>query len=192
MTIPVPSVPRIVEAVARHQPSTTRLSVSWRAATALVLHEGAAGPEILFIERATRPGDRWSGHMALPGGRQHDEDRDLAATAIRETAEEVGVELGMPVGRLDDVTGRVAANAVSTFVFEVPTRPELTPDPREVAGTVWAPVHALLSPDAAIHYRYKGVGAFPAVTYDGHVIWGLTYRILQGFAEVIGRRLPAS
>ena len=50
-------------------------------------------PEILFIKRAGRAGDRWSGHTALPGGKRDTEDADDLAAAIRETKEEVGLDL---------------------------------------------------------------------------------------------------
>ena len=50
-------------------------------------------PEILFIKRAGRAGDRWSGHVALPGGRRDPPDLDDRAAAIRETREEVGLDL---------------------------------------------------------------------------------------------------
>ena len=50
-------------------------------------------PEVLFIKRAGRKGDRWSGHLAFPGGGRDAEDGDDRATAIRETREEIGLEL---------------------------------------------------------------------------------------------------
>lgn len=50
-------------------------------------------PEALFIKRANRKGDRWTGHVALPGGRRDPEDENDCATAIRETWEEVGIDL---------------------------------------------------------------------------------------------------
>lgn len=53
-------------------------------------------PEILFIKRAGRVGDRWSGHVALPGGRRDPPDVDDRAAAIRETKEEVGLDLTRP------------------------------------------------------------------------------------------------
>src|SRR5439155_1604605 len=63
------------------------------AAVALVLIEGREGLEALFIHRAERAGDPWSGQVALPGGRHEPSDPDLLATAIRETLEETGVDL---------------------------------------------------------------------------------------------------
>jgi 8-oxo-dGTP pyrophosphatase MutT (NUDIX family) len=50
-------------------------------------------PEVLFIKRAGRTGDRWSGHTALPGGKRDPQDADDLAAAIRETREEVGLDL---------------------------------------------------------------------------------------------------
>jgi 8-oxo-dGTP pyrophosphatase MutT (NUDIX family) len=50
-------------------------------------------PEILFIKRATRVGDKWNGHVALPGGKRDPEDDDDAITAMREALEEVGIDL---------------------------------------------------------------------------------------------------
>lgn len=50
-------------------------------------------PELLFIKRASRVGDRWTGHVALPGGKRDPEDADDKATAIREAQEEIGLDL---------------------------------------------------------------------------------------------------
>lgn len=50
-------------------------------------------PELLFIKRATRIGDKWNGHVALPGGKRDPEDSDDEVTAAREAMEEVGVDL---------------------------------------------------------------------------------------------------
>ena len=49
--------------------------------------------EVLFIKRAARSGDRWTGHIALPGGKREPSDPDDRTTAIRETEEEVGLDL---------------------------------------------------------------------------------------------------
>ena len=49
--------------------------------------------EVLFIKRASRIGDRWTGHIALPGGKKEPDDLDDRATSSRETREEIGLNL---------------------------------------------------------------------------------------------------
>ncbi|KAG0056851.1 hypothetical protein BGZ83_003145 [Gryganskiella cystojenkinii] len=112
-------------------------------------------PEILFIERATRKTDRWSGHVALPGGKQelHEDDQE---TAARETLEEIGLDLSDPshfrcVGQLDDRElwtsfGRVFLMVLSPFVYIQlsPSTPHLKPQPDEVASVHWQPLSLFL------------------------------------------------
>ena len=58
-----------------------------------VLREVPGDVEVLVIRRGEREGDPWSGHMALPGGRFEPEDLSVYTTAVRETHEEVGIDL---------------------------------------------------------------------------------------------------
>ncbi|KAG9681023.1 L-lactate dehydrogenase, partial [Aureobasidium melanogenum] len=114
-------------------------------------------PEVLFIKRAARKGDRWTSHVALPGGRRDPEDEDDQHAAIREAAEEVGIELSestcIAVGNLPQriVTtswGRVPLMVLCPYVFLV-TRHDLPPlrlQPTEVASTHWVSVRSLLDP----------------------------------------------
>ena len=64
-----------------------------RAAVAALLRPGSDGAEFLFIHRADDPRDHWSGHMAFPGGRVEPTDADSLAAALRETREEVDLDL---------------------------------------------------------------------------------------------------
>lgn len=181
----------LVDRIREHRPDVGRTPEAAWAATALVLApDGRGRPTILFIERAERAGDRWSGHMALPGGRRSPEDATLAETARREALEEVGVPLDAPVGRLDDVRGRVHGGAVATFVFTLEAQATVIPDPGEVAGAVWVPVDHLRSAEAATRHPFAGVGLLPALRFEHYVIWGLTHRILHGFFAAAGAPLP--
>src|SRR6267143_1965576 len=63
--------------------------------------------EVLLGERRKREGDPWSGQVGLPGGRHHTEDGTLLTTALRETREEVGIDLN---GRAE-VLGHMAPRA---------------------------------------------------------------------------------
>lgn len=161
----------------------------WQAAVALVLAPGDDGLAVAFIERTQRRGDRWSGHMALPGGKREPGDRDLAHTAARETAEEVALSLPAPIGRLADQRGRTSKGLVATFVFGLEAQPPLTPQPSEVAAADWIPLTWLFDPTNAIRRRFAGV-PFPGIAHRERVIWGLTHRILDDFASRVGLVLP--
>lgn len=161
----------------------------WQAAVALVLAPGDDGLAIAFIERTVRDGDRWSGHMALPGGRRDPDDPDLAATAARETSEEVGLTLPAPIGRLDDQRGRTSKGLVAPFVFALEGRPPLDPDPTEVAAADWIALSFLFDPANAVRHRFLGV-PFPAIGHRERAIWGLTHRVLEDFADRLGLALP--
>jgi len=170
------------------------------AAVALVLHDSAAGLELLFIERAQREGDPWSGQMAFPGGRVERLDPNPRFAAERETLEEVGVTLGAAeeLGRLDDVEGRHAGRPVelviSAFVYRVSERTPLVPS-AEVRETFWVPLEALLEPGRHVDYAYT---LAPGAVYPGivvghperHVVWGLTFRFLQMFFSRLGWTIP--
>lgn len=103
--------------------------------------------EVLFIKRAIDVRDRWSGHVALPGGRQNPGETDLE-TAKRETLEEVGVDLdtcGSLVGPLDQRLLRIkwgtrVAMVLCPFVFVV-HNPDVTLkiQESEIAAAFWYP-----------------------------------------------------
>lgn len=114
-------------------------------------------PEILYIKRAARIGDNWSAHVAFPGGRKEEGDENGLYTAMRETWEEVGIDLAEKefscVGQLDDreITtslGKRLLMVLSPYVF-VQTSPfSPLPDlqPSEVASAHWIPLSLLYTP----------------------------------------------
>jgi 8-oxo-dGTP pyrophosphatase MutT (NUDIX family) len=140
---------------------------------------------ILLIRRADRSGDPWSGHIALPGGRRDASDPDLVATAIRETGEELGIQLTREdlVGSLDDVVPRTPVLppiAVRPYVFMLKARPTLVPND-EVASTQWVTVDYLLRPDTHHPVRLDVGGEsrqVQAYQLEDGIVWGMTERIL--------------
>lgn len=167
-----------------------------RAAVAVVLLEEASGTELLLIERAERAGDPWSGHMAFPGGRVDPDDRDARATAERETREEVGLDLATaePIGQLDDLAGgsRMQQTLVlSAFVYRLAARPALIAN-HEVRETLWVPLGLLLDPARHIDHTW-GPTCVPGILVGEpgrHVVWGLTYRFLDGLFATAGHPFP--
>jgi len=169
------------------------------ASVALIL----AGPEshlsICFIRRADREGDPWSGHMAFPGGRADNSDPTHVRVAERETFEEVGIHLDSPafIGPLPQMPirrGRIDTGmALSSFVYYiglgiVPLLPN-----HEVADAYWIPFDHLWDIGNSTTLEVVSGGApatYPAIRYQGNLIWGLSYRVLELFADVIGLPLP--
>jgi 8-oxo-dGTP pyrophosphatase MutT (NUDIX family) len=149
--------------------------------------------ELLLIRRAELHGDPWSGHVALPGGRRDEADRDLLVTACREAEEEVGVplhQLGTFIGALDEITpGSVLLPpiVVAPFVLAVPPETRAAPDGREVQAALWVPVDALRDATAMSEVLIDlphGARRFPSLVFREFEIWGLTYRILHQFLEL--------
>ena len=163
-------------------PAELDASLIW-AAVAIIL---VPDPDtLLLIRRAERVGDPWSGHMALPGGRRESQDPDLLATAIRETAEEVGVELTPAelVGTLEDVVPRTPVLppiAVRPYVFLRDSRPVIASN-AEVTAATWVPLGHLLRPETHHLVRLEVAGESRMVEAyelgDG-IVWGMTERIL--------------
>jgi 8-oxo-dGTP pyrophosphatase MutT (NUDIX family) len=166
----------------------------WREAAVALLLRPRDTLEVLLIRRADLPGDPWSGHVALPGGRREISDADLLDTACRETEEEVGVPLGRIgrfIGALDEIapsTPRLPPILVAPFVLAVPPDTTAIPAPREVQAAFWLPLHLLRDESAASEILIEADGArfrFPSVVFGDYVIWGLTYRILRQFLAVV-------
>ncbi|KAI1006058.1 hypothetical protein K3495_g2166 [Podosphaera aphanis] len=74
-------------------------------------------PEVAFIKRASREGDRWTSHVALPGGKRDPEDKDDQTVAVRETAEEIGLDL---TSNNSLFVGSLSERLVSTAWGKVP------------------------------------------------------------------------
>ncbi len=153
-----------------------------RAAVAVVLHN-AAEPHVLLMKRAEREDDPWSGHISLPGGGYHAEDPDLLATAIRETHEELGIDLtgARVLGSLDPLHPRSSGPRgieVTPFVFLVEEALVPVCGPEALAA-FWFPLGRAAAGAFDSTYTYPTSELkFPSWDYEGHVIWGLTMRIL--------------
>lgn len=182
-------------ALAARPPQAVSPATGSRAAVALVLREGVSGIELLFIRRAEHPLDPWSGQMAFPGGRAEPGDADLAATAMRETAEEIGLALDAAerLGALDEVRAMARMRpmdlTIMPFVFRVDSPAHLRLG-AEVRSVHWLPLGPLLGADLRSTMEYVHEGSpvqFPCVRVDEVVIWGLTYRMLLALGE---RLLP--
>lgn len=188
---PAPSLPDLLRrALAARRPVRVDEPGRRLAAVAVVV---APGPDsVLLIRRAERLGDPWSGQVGLPGGGFDPEDVDLLRTAVRETLEEVGVDLGAAehVGALDDVAPRTPVLppvTVRPFVFCLRRRSGLTLS-EEVAHAFWVELDRLRRPDVRVTRSLEVLGT--PRTIDGYAIgedfiWGMTERILTPFLDLL-------
>jgi 8-oxo-dGTP pyrophosphatase MutT (NUDIX family) len=167
------------------------------AAVAVVVRGGDRGVEVLLIHRAEHPRDPWSGHMAFPGGRVDPHDDGPLAAAFRETREEIALDLetnATLLGRLSDATprgrGRRLGFVIVPWVFELLGEPELRPN-REVQEVVWVPLSFMEDrSNLATMWWRRGIFPIrlPCYRYRGHIIWGVTLRILDELVGLLGTR----
>jgi len=190
------SLPQPDELAARlraHRAPEAHAPPARRSAVAAVLRTVDEGPEVLLMTRAQHAADPWSGQVSLPGGRRDPGDADLLATAIRETREEAGLDLGVEAEllcRLASVgaraRGRVIDMDVTPFVFQVG---EVSPAPGpEASELFWLPLARVATGELDSEYRYERDGLvhrMPCWSFERRVIWGLTYGMLKGLLEVV-------
>jgi 8-oxo-dGTP pyrophosphatase MutT (NUDIX family) len=161
-----------------------------QAAVTIILREEERAAQALIIKRAERPGDHWSGHLALPGGRVDPiKDADLLTTAAREAYEEVGIDLlngGSFIGRLPVITPNhhlLPRIEIAPFVAIAPAIFSIQLN-HEVDNVFWVPVSQLKRTGLSGEFRMKFgdvIKKWPAYPSEGGPIWGITERIITSF-----------
>jgi len=79
--------------------------------------------------------------------------------------------------------GRPAGLTIAPYVFELLTDVPLVVHPDEVTETLWAPLGPMLRGERGGSVPYELAGqrlTLPAFDIDGRMVWGLTYRMLEG------------
>jgi len=166
-----------------------------RAAVAMIMRELPGDLEILFIERATDARDPWSGHLAFPGGKVEQGEQARQA-AERETLEEIGLVLESEryLGRMSDIVGANLPIRVSCFAYAALTtaiHPVVSPEVRDV---FWVKLSEIRNPERhqTVTVGFSGrsleVPAIILPQADKPVLWGITYRLVMQFLEIIQTR----
>jgi 8-oxo-dGTP pyrophosphatase MutT (NUDIX family) len=181
---------RVAGILAERRPNQDAPAGYRRAAVLLPLYESPEGPHVILTKR-TQLVPTHKGQISFPGGGFQAEDRDLLATALRESAEEIGLRPDdvRVVGVLDDVSTAASSNAVRPFVGFVPHPYPFQLDVFEIECVIHLPLAPLFERDRFREEVWDRNGRPHSVyfyEYGEHTIWGLTARILKQFVEVVG------
>jgi 8-oxo-dGTP pyrophosphatase MutT (NUDIX family) len=170
------------------RPEPSLAGVETEAAVLVCLHEEA----ILLVRRQVHDGDKWSGHIGLPGGRREAGDEGLMQTALREAEEEVGFD-ALAHGRMLGCAGTIDANRrmsgdlrIAIYVAQLHSQPAIELS-SEIAAVYWVPIGELRHGTASVPERPEPVPAYLPRVNDGElVVWGITYRILERLRALAG------
>ena len=178
----------VVARVARNLVAHEPLPRGYRFAAVSIIVRDTRYPSVLLIKRAERRGDPWSGQIAFPGGKSQSGDLTARDTAIRETREEVGIDLSRGaefLGYGASATTHTGNMDVVPAVFMLREATDVKLN-EEVASYRWVDLEDFLAPRSQstyqINYDGKSV-AVPAYVVGGYTVWGLTYRILSSILE---------
>lgn len=116
-----------------------------------------------------------AGHLAFPGGRPDDGDRDVTHTALREAHEEMGIDPDTVelLGFLDPIHTVEFSLYVVPIVGRLPVNPVLIPSQREV-DKVLLPTLGELAEERAWRYELWNDRRVWFYDLDGEVLWGAT------------------
>ena len=147
------------------------------------------GKHRLLLQKRTDKVDDHKGEVSFPGGRMDPEDNTLLDTALRETREEMGIKPQdiRVLGALDDAP-TTSHYRIAPFVGALPYPYDFAPSETEVAAILEPPIDHLM--DVAnrrdeIRVVRGDLDRAPAFAYDGHIIFGATARILDGFLRLL-------
>lgn len=158
-----------------------------RLAAVLLPIVGGDEPAVVLTRRTDHL-PRHAGEISFPGGLAHDDDAGLAATALRETREELGVDPSAVdvLGALPPVHTFVSGILIVPFVGILAVRPAFTPDEGEIAEVLEYPLSGLEAAEAIVEFP-RGDHVYRGFAYEmgAHMIWGATARILHDLFDII-------
>ncbi len=154
------------------------------AAVALLLRATNQDFQVLFVKRAEKSGDPWSGQTAFPGGKRDPEDRNLKETVVRETLEETSINL-LEGCRFLGATEPVRSTQkpemkILPFVVLLEKEQAIKLN-EELTEYFWTPLKELAKHKGTAKFSF---GEYPAYIIENHIIWGLTYKIMQNLLSL--------
>ncbi len=162
-----------------------------QASVLLLLYPEKESTRIVFIKRNDYDGIH-SGQVSFPGGRVEETDENFAATALRETNEEIGIAMNEIeiIGRLSPLHIPVSNYLVNPFVGYMNQKPEFQPNPGEVKYIITADLKIFQDPTILVNEEWDLFGELVKVPFyhvSNHKVWGATAMILSEFLQIMVR-----
>ena len=190
---PLPGIPAQLAMVPEPRPGHKayfEVEDTCRKAGVLVLLYPKDGALRVLLTRRTDQVLHHRGQISLPGGEQHPGE-SMEATALRETSEELGIDLGAVrvLGRLTPLYIPPSNFCIYPTVAHIASPLEFRPQPEEVAEVIEPPIDRLADPASVRRetWHYGGQDqVVPFYGYEGHKIWGATAMVLSEFLALLG------
>lgn len=131
-----------------------------------------------------------AGEISFPGGGVEEKDPTLTHTALRETAEEMGIDEHAVnvLGQLTPLYVSASQNMIQPIIGWLDARPTFSPSPYEVERIIEVPLTTLLDPRTVGEYHRNKHGQIltvPCYRIDTECIWGATAMILSEFILIV-------
>ena len=155
------------------------------AAVVVLLKSNNQDFQVLFVKRAEKSGDPWSGQIALPGGKRDLEDHNLKETVVRETLEETSINLleGCRfLGAMEPVRSTQKPEMQILPFVVLQEKEQAIKLNEELTEYFWTPLKELAKHKGTAKISF---GEYPAYIIENNVIWGLTYKIMQNLLSLI-------
>lgn len=143
-----------------------------------------------LMVRAKNDKDRHSGQISLPGGKREEGDENFAATAKRETSEEMGIDEHFVriIREISPIYIPPSNFYAYAFVSYTGKNPRFNLQEAEAVELIEFPVESLISlddePELMAFAGSRGMEV-PVINFNGYIIWGATAMILSEFSQLL-------
>ncbi|MEI6347272.1 MAG: CoA pyrophosphatase [Bacteroidota bacterium] len=159
-----------------------------KSAVMMVLFEDDYRLKSLLIRRSKYFGTH-SDQISFPGGKVEPFDINLEQTAIRETKEEINVDINSNdiVGELTPLVIPISQFLVYPYICFLKKAPDYSIDNHEVAEIIEFDIETFIKKTVIqnLNVNIKDqIMEVPAFKIDNHIVWGATAMILNEFREI--------